>query len=97
MLGSQESKNGQVKHLGIECGPARLNRFDLGGRQGLAVEACRKVVAVEKGPLGGRNRTKVGAGTATDATVRLDGLAKRAELLGMVTVCAERRVGRGGK
>lgn len=80
--------------LGIECRAARLNSLDLGRSEGLAVEARRKLVAVKEDALGGGNGPKVRAGRPADTTsVGLDGLAKRAELLGVVAICAEGRVG----
>lgn len=60
------------------------------------MEAGREVVAVKVVALGGRHRAQVGAGqTADTAAARLDGLAERPELLGVVAVRAEGRVRRG--
>lgn len=75
---------------------ARLDGLNLGRGQGLAVEACREIVAVEEDALRSGDRAEVRASSAANAG-GLDGLAKRPELLGVVTVGAERRVGRGGE
>lgn len=61
------------------------------------MEAGGQVVAVEEDALWGGNRAKMGASSATDAGVSFDGLAEWAELLGVVAVGAESRVGRLGK
>jgi hypothetical protein len=53
------------------------------------MEARGKVIAIEEDALGRGNRAERGASVATDASVDADGLAERAELLGMVTVSAE--------
>ena len=83
-------------YLGKGRGPARLDGLNLGGGEGRAVEAGREVVAVKVVTLGRRHGAEVGTGqTADTAAARLDGLAERPKLLGMVAVRAERRVRRG--
>lgn len=58
------------------------------------MEAGREVVAVKVVALGGCHGAEVGSGqTADTAAGRLDGLAERPELLGVVAVRAERGVG----
>jgi hypothetical protein len=83
-------------YLGKGRSPARLDGLNLGGGEGRAVEAGREVVAVKVVALGRRHGAEVGPGQAADtAAARLDGLAERPELLGVVAVRAERRVRRG--
>jgi hypothetical protein len=72
-----------------ECSAPGLDGLYLGSGQRLAVETRREIVAVEKDPLRRSDGAQLGAGCAADAPIGLDGLAKRTELLGMVTVCAE--------
>ena len=61
------------------------------------MEAGGQVVAVEEDALGRGDGAKMGASSATDAGVSFDGLAERAELLGVVAVGTESRMGRLGE
>ncbi len=77
----------------MQGGTAGLDSLNLGSRQRLAVEARGEVIAVEEDALGRSDRAERGAGVAADASVCADGLAERAELLGVVAVGAESGVG----
>ncbi len=85
-------ETGKFYRLRIQGCAASLDGLNLGSRQGLAVEARGEVIAVEENPLGRGDGAKLGTRVAANASVHADGLAQRAELLGVVAVGAERGV-----
>lgn len=86
-------KHGKFYRSSIQGRAAGLDGLNFGSRQGLAMETRGEVIAIEENPLGRGDWAKLGAGVAADASVHADGLAERAELLGVVAVGAEGGVG----
>ena len=82
-------KHGRFYRSCIQGRAAGLDGLNLRSRQGLAVETRGEVIAVEENPLGRGDWAKLGAGVSADASVHADGLAERAELLGVVAVGAK--------
>lgn len=83
------------------CSAACLDRLDLGRGERLAVEACRKLVAVKVDTLRRDDRTERRSGGSANASIGLDGLAEGPELLSVVAVGTEgsmrRAAGEGGR
>lgn len=76
---------------------ARFDGFDLAQVDGLAVEAGRELRDIKGDALGRSNGAELVARGATNASFNAaDGPLKRAVLLGVVTVGAERVVSGGG-
>lgn len=83
-----------VAPLSKSCGTTRLDRLDLVESKRGSVEAGGQVVAVKVVALGRIHWAKLGASSAANTGLGLDGLAEGTELLSMVTVGAEAGVGR---
>ncbi len=90
---TRNDKTRRFWHSCVEGGAAGLDGLNLSSRQGLAVEAGGEVIPVEENAFGRGDGAEVGASSAADTSLGLDGLAEGAELLGVVTVGAEAVVG----
>lgn len=88
-----------IHYLCELAGTTRLDRVNLGLRPGHALEAGRKLRAVEEEAVAGLDRAERGAWGATNSSRVVAGLVEGAVLLGLLAVGRKglrERVGGGG-